>query len=250
MANVNPAARGDGSSRIRMGYAAALRFSTGIPGWLTHDQAAVLVAQASAVPVRDGGTVIEIGSHEGRSTVVLGASVPASVRVVAIDPFSSTWRYGSPGTERKLRSHLRAAGLEETVEVRVSTSRSVLSGWSSPVELVFVDGRHDVWSTIHDLGWARHLPLGGHLLVHDSFSSIGVTLALLLRVLPSQDLRYLSRTGSLAILERSRPAWRDRWRIVCQLPWWVRNVAVKILLRLRLRPAARLLGHHDAADPY
>ncbi len=35
-----------------------------------------------------------------------------------------------------------------------------------------------------------------------------------------------------------------------ELPWFARNLVVKVLLRLRLRPVAALLGHHDTADPY
>jgi predicted O-methyltransferase YrrM len=221
-----------------------------IPGWLTPEQATVLAEHAARLPRGASSVVVEIGSHQGRSTVVLGTTVPEGARVVAVDPFPSDWRYGGDGTERALRSHLRAAGVEGTVQVRVATSAAVLRAWTGPVDLVFVDGKHDVRSTVHDLGWSRHLPPGGRLLVHDSFSSIGVTLALLLRVLPCRDLRYLGRTGSLAELERARPSWRDRAAVVRELPWWVRNVGIKVLLRLRLRPLARLAGHHDRADPY
>ena len=38
--------------------------------------------------------------------------------------------------------------------------------------------------------------------------------------------------------------------MLAQLPWFLRNVVLKVLLRLRLRPAARLLGHHSPYDPY
>ena len=42
-----------------------------------------------------------------------------------------------------------------------------------------------------------------------------------------------------------------RWaRILRELPWWARNVVVKILLRLRLRAVARHLGHDGPYDPY
>ena len=44
---------------------------------------------------------------------------------------------------------------------------------------------------------------------------------------------------------------REAARILGELPWWVRNVAVKVLLRLRLRPLARVLfGHRGPYDPY
>jgi hypothetical protein len=219
-----------------------------IPGWLTLAQADLLSEHAAAVP--EGGVVVEIGSHQGRSTVTLGGSVRTGARVVAVDPFPSTWRYGGEDTESRLRAHLSNAGLTDVVEVRTQPSAEVLATWRGRLDLVFVDGKHDVASVVHDLRWARHLPLGGRILVHDSFSSIGVTLALLVRILPSNDLRYLGRVGSLAVFERGRPTTADRRQLLAQLPWWLRNLGIKALLRLRLRPVAALVGHHDSADPY
>lgn len=219
-----------------------------IPGWLTLAQADLLSEHAAAVP--DRGVVVEIGSHQGRSTVTLGGSVRTGVRVVAVDPFPSTWRYGGEDTESRLRAHLRDAGLTDVVVVRTQPSAEVLATWRGRLDLVFVDGKHDVASVVHDLRWARHLPLRGRILVHDSFSSLGVTLALLVRILPSNDLRYLGRVGSLAVFERGRPTTAHRRRLLAQLPWWLRNLGIKALLRLRLRPVAALVGHHDSADPY
>jgi hypothetical protein len=72
-------------------------------------------------------------------------------------------------------------------------------------------------------------------------------------VLPSRRLRYLDRIGSLARFEvaAASPVSRaDRLRILAELPWWLRNVGIKVLLRLRLYPLARLAGHSDRADPY
>jgi hypothetical protein len=86
--------------------------------------------------------------------------------------------------------------------------------------------------------------------VHDAFSSVGVTLALLVHALPARDLTYVGRTGSLATFVKRRPTVRDRLRMVAQLPWWARNLVVKILLRLRLRCLAGLLGHRGEYDPY
>jgi hypothetical protein len=66
----------------------------------------------------------------------------------------------------------------------------------------------------------------------------------------ARRLAYRDRTGSLARLDVRRPSVPDRLRPAGELPWWVRNLTVKVLLRLRLRAVARLLGHDDAADPY
>ena len=115
---------------------------------------------------------------------------------------------------------------------------------------MYVDGKHDYWTCSDDLRWARHLVDGGTLLVHDSFSSVGVTLALLVHLLASRTLAYGGRDGSLARFVKRRPPLGDRARMAAQLPWWLRNVLVKVLLRLRLRPVARLLGHESEYDPY
>ena len=219
-----------------------------IPGWLTAAQAEVLSNHASHVPV--GGVVVEIGSHQGRSTVALGGSVGTGVRVVAIDPFPSKWRYGGFDTERLLRETLASAGLDDVVEVRRTSSAEAFTSWRGRVDLVYVDGKHDAASTVRDLRWSRRLPPGGRVLVHDSFSSLGVTVGLLVRVLPCRDLRFVGRTGSLAVLERARPSAVDRALMLAQMPWFARNLVVKVLLRLRLGRVAGWLGHHHSTDPY
>lgn len=213
-----------------------------VDGWLTEDQARTLHDEAAQA----SGTVVEIGSHLGRSTVVLGS---AADRVVAIDPFPADWRYGTPDTAEGFRSNLVAAGVAGTVTVRQQHSADVLASWDEPIGLLYVDGKHDVASCLRDLRWTAWLPDGGRFLVHDAFSSVGVTLAMMVLAVRGRA-RFLGRTGSLALFEKKSPALRDRARLAAQLPWFARNLVVKVLLRLRLGRVARLLGHVGNADPY
>lgn len=214
-----------------------------IDGWLTEDQARVLHAEAGAV----GGTVVEIGSHLGRSTVVLGSS---GAHVVAIDPFPDDWRYGRSDTAAQCRHNLAAAGVTDAVTLMEVSSSDALAGWSGDIGLVYVDGKHDVVSCLSDLRWTRWLAPGGRFLVHDAFSSVGVTLAVLVVALTGRRSRYVGRTGSLALFEHTAPSLTDRARPMRELPWFFRNLVVKVLLRLRLNRLAAVLGHHDVADPY
>ena len=149
--------------------------------------------------------MVEIGSHQGRSTVVLAAGLTAGSRLVAVDPFDTTWRYGGPDTRRLLEEHLATAGVTDRVEVRAETSRAARSAYDGPVDLLYVDGKHDYWTVRDDLRWADRMPAGGTVLVHDAFSSFGVTLGLLRTVATSSDLAYVGRTGSLARLRRASP---------------------------------------------
>jgi hypothetical protein len=215
-----------------------------IPGWLTRQQAQRLHAEAKRVAP---GTVVEIGSHLGRSTVVLAA---AGARVVAVDPFPDDWRYGLPDTEQQLRGNLDRCGVTELVDVRVSASRAARQVHTSEVRLLYVDGKHDYWSCTDDLRWAGFLRRGDRFLVHDAYSSVGVTAAVLRHALLTRRHRLVDRTGSLVCFEVEPPTVRDRLAALGPLPWFARNLVIKVLLRFRLRPVAALLGHRDAADPF
>ncbi|HEU5271067.1 MAG TPA: class I SAM-dependent methyltransferase [Jatrophihabitans sp.] len=226
-------------------FASVLAAASGIGGWLTAEQARLLWDEAVAVPA--GGLIVEIGSHQGRSTVVLAA---AGARVVAIDPFVGGAMFGGPATRDVFLSNLAAAGVADRVELRQVRSGSLRPCWTSPIDFLYIDGKHDYWTVSDDLRWTQFLPSGGRVAIHDAFSSIGVTLALLRHVLFSGRLRYLRREGSLALFSVARPSRADRLRMAAQLPWWLRNVGIKVLLRLRLYPVARLFGHADRYDPY
>ena len=220
-----------------------------VPGWLTREQGRLLWVSCHEAGPRP--RVVEVGSHEGRSTVLLGLAAKATGgHLTAVDPFDPRWRYGTVGTEQRLRDRLAEEGLTGVVDVVVARSQDVRRSWAHDLDLVYVDGGHDYPTVRDDLRWAAHLRSGHRLLLHDAFSSVGVTLGLLLHVLPGRRLAYEGRTGSLAVLVRRRPTLGDRVRLLAPLPWFARNVLVKVLLRARLHPAARLLGHDDTADPY
>lgn len=228
-------------------FDAAYAWIEPVGGWLTRDQARVLFDAVRALP--RASTVVEIGSHQGRSTLALALARP-DVTVVAVDPFEAGGKFGGPSTRQIFEDNLTRPHVRDRVEHLPQRSTEVLDTWRQPVHLVFVDGKHDVLSTLRDLQWGDRLPPGGLLLVHDAFSSVGVTLAVLLHVLPSSRLRYAGRVGSLARFERAPAVREDRLAMLAELGWFARNVAIKVLLRLRLRPLARLAGHHDDADPY
>jgi hypothetical protein len=219
-----------------------------IGGWLTEAQARTLWDEARRVP--DGGLIVEIGSHQGRSTVVLAAAAPHAT-VIAVDPFVGGAMFGGLATRDRFQANLERTGVAGRVELRQVKSTVLRPSWTEPISFLYIDGKHDYWTLSDDLRWSEFLPDGARICIHDAYSSIGVTLGLLRHALPSRRLRYLDRTGSLARFEIAAAVSRaDRLRILAELPWWLRNVGIKVLLRLRLYPVARLVGHHDRADPY
>lgn len=220
-----------------------------IKGWLTRDQARMLWDGARSLP--HGATLVEIGSHQGRSTLVLAKAVqPNGGHVIAIDPFVDGKLFGGQQTKVIMIDNLTRSSVQDTVELVPDYSTRLRPQWSRPFEFLYIDGKHDYWTVSDDLKWAERLPPDAPVFIHDAFSSIGVTLGILVHVLPSKRLRYVGRAGSLAHFVVRAPGSRDRGRILAEMPWWLRNVFVKVLLRLRLRTLARLLGHDSPYDPY
>lgn len=227
----------------------AWKRAANIPGWLTEAQARRLWDEASKLS--PSSRILEIGSHRGRSTTVLGLAVERRQgRVVAIDPFVEGRLFGGGTTRDEFEANIAGAELGEVVQLVRDYSTKLRPRWNESLDLLYIDGKHDYWTCTDDFKWSVHLPPEGVVLVHDAFSSIGVTLCILAKVLPSRRLSYEGRSGSLATFRRRSPTLRDRARIVRELPWWARNIVIKILLRSGLKALTPLLGHEGEYDPF
>jgi hypothetical protein len=226
-----------------MDFAAAWARADQIDGWLTEAQARALYERALDAE----GPVVEIGSHQGRSTTILAA---ASERVVAIDPWNDSRWGGRLDSFERFSANI--AALSERVEVHRDLSQSVALDWSEPVAVLFIDGAHDLPSVLGDIdGWAPHVT--GTLLIHDAFSSVGVTRAIMRRFAFSRNWRYARSVGSLAIFERADLSASGRIastaRMLARLPWFARNLLVKVFKRAGWKTPQRVLGHRSAGYP-
>jgi len=231
------------------GFDSAWASVASVPGWLTEGQARMLWDAVRRLP--PGATVVEIGSHQGRSTIILGhAARTVGAHVVAVDAFVDGRLFGGASTRDLFVANIEAAGLTDVVELVVGFSTKLRPEWSRSFELLYIDGKHDYWTYVDDLRWSTHMPNGGEILVHDCYSSIGVTLGTVAKVLLGSRYTYVDRSRSLARFVVRRPGLADRGRVVAQLPWFVGNVFLKVLLRLRLRRVAGWFGHHGPYDPF
>ena len=147
-----------------------------VPGWLEDVEAELLIAGAVHVSRGEGArTLVEIGSYQGRSTVVLGATLRAlspQSRLYAIDPHEGTvgsatarLNHGSATFDAFL-AHIAAAGVAAVVEpVR---ALSYETEWSRPIDLLFVDGLHDRLNVERDFRhFATFLTPQSVVLFHD-----------------------------------------------------------------------------------
>ncbi|CAN5507551.1 class I SAM-dependent methyltransferase [soil metagenome] len=243
-------------------FAATLAEVAAVDGWLTPGQARVLWDAAARVPV--GGRVVEIGSFRGRSTIVLSRAAHDGVEVIAIEPHAGTDRgpqeisgyADAAATDHEVfNANLAAAGVAGRVRHVRQFSHDALAEVAGAADLLYIDGAHRFGPARADIvRWGARVTTGGTLVIHDSFSSVGVTLALATTLFTGSSFRYVGRSRSLAEYRRERLSVRRRCanfgRQLAQLPWFARNVVIKALIVTRLGRVTKLLGHDPMQWPY
>ena len=223
------------------GFDDAWAHARDVEGWLTEAQARRLFAAAAGVA--PGGRVVEIGSFRGRSAIVLAG---AEVDVVCVDPHAGSDRGpqeiaadADRGTadHEAFHANLARAGVAERVRQVRAFSDAALEQVPGPVDVLFVDGAHRFGPARADLvRWGDRVRPGGRMLVHDAWSSVGVTVALLTTTVFGRCWRYVGRSGSLAEFVREDAGGAgNALRQLRELPWFARNVVVKALILAHVR---------------
>lgn len=153
-----------------------------VTGFMPVDEGAALYDTAlGAVP----GTWLEIGTYCGKSTLLLGSAArEVGASVVTVDHHHGSeenqpgweWhdatmvdpRSGRLDTFPYFRPVLDS--LSEVCAAVVGSTAQVATWWSSPVQLLFLDGNHTEETAQHDYrAFAPFVAPGGLLLVHDVF---------------------------------------------------------------------------------
>jgi predicted O-methyltransferase YrrM len=244
------------------GFPGALAAAEGVEGWMSDDQARRLWDRARAVP--HGGRIVEIGSYRGRSAIVLGRAAGGSATVVAIDPHAGNDRgpqeiHGTSAEgesdHQAFLANLATAGVSERVRHVRLPSGEALGEVQGDIDLLYIDGAHRYRFARDDIhAWGKRVAPGGVLLIHDSFSSVGVTLALIRCLFFNHQFRYVGRERSMAEYRRVDTTGGgialSAWRQSRELVWFARNVALKLAIVAHLRPLARLLDSRGEGWPY
>jgi predicted O-methyltransferase YrrM len=214
-----------------------------VEGWLTEDQAGRL--DAAARRVAGGGRIVEIGSFRGRSTIVLARAAAPGTEIVAIDPHIGSDRgpqeydvdeeLGEDDT-RTFRANLDRHGVLDRVRHVRKLSSEAHADVGDPIDVLWVDGAHRYGPALADIrDWGARVRPGGRMLVHDAFSSVGVTLALLRSVVFSRGWRYVGRAGTLVEYVREPAGAASAPRQLAILPWFAWNLVLKVLTLVKIR---------------
>ena len=245
------------------GYEGIAESVAAVDGWMTPEQGRRLYAAAARCP--PGGRIVEIGSFRGKSTIVLAAAAPQGVEIVAIDPHAGNDRgpqeiagFAAEAADdhAAFNANLAAAGVADRVRHVRSFSEVAHDAVDDPIDVLYIDGAHRYVPARRDIAeWGRRVAVGGTLLIHDSFSSIGVTFAILRELSIGRRFRYVGRSRTLAEYRAdlgggSRARGANLARQLGPLPWFAKNVALKVMLSLGLGKVLRRLGHEPPEWPY
>lgn len=225
-----------------------------VQGWMTRAQACRLWDRAAEA--RPGDRIVEIGSYHGRSAIVFASAAPSGVEVITIDPhggndrgpqqYEGEFEQGQQDHEAFVANLTRAQVLHRIRHVR-KASQDATGDIPGLVQVVYIDGAHRYNPARADIvRWGDKVADDGVLLIHDSFSSVGVTLAIATTLFFGSRFRYEGRSGTMTQYRRvhldSAGRARNAARQLAQLPYLARNVLFKLLLLAGLRPVVRLLG--------
>ena len=230
-----------------------------VEGWMSPDQARRLYdAARTAAP---GQRIVEIGSFRGRSTIVLASAAEPGVEIVAIDPHAGNDRgpqeiegfaAEAQDDHAVFNRNLAVAGVADRVRHVRAFSDAALADVPGAVQVLYVDGAHRYAPARADIrDWGARVEPAGTLLIHDSFSSVGVTLAIVRELLWSDRWRYVGRARSLTEYRRDLPTGIgprlvNAGRQLAQLPWFAKNLAIKVLISAKL---GGVLGKVTGREP-
>lgn len=147
-----------------------------VPGHLLENEARFLGLLAACVP--GAGTIVEIGSFKGRSTVMLAtvASHYGSGPVVAIDPHNSPIlldlaKSPEASTYQDFLNSINTAGVSHHVEPHLAYSTEVAKTWKRPIRVLWIDGDHSYDGVKKDLeGFLPHPEPFGVVAMHDALN--------------------------------------------------------------------------------
>ncbi len=188
-----------------------LRIMAPIEGWLEPDEAEVLIGVVAEVG-EDGAspTIVEVGSHCGRATVVMAhllRSLGSSGRIVAVDTHDGRVGASDRGildvgpTHERFTANLRSAGVAELVESIRSRSWEV--DWHDEIDLLVIDGLHDYLNVSRDFfSFEDHLRSGGLAAFHDYADYFPGVRAFVDELVGTRTYTPVARAGSMVVLRK------------------------------------------------
>lgn len=172
-------------------------------GFLDPAETQLLYDLASQVPTH--GTIVEIGSYQGKSTIAMamGAFRPDAI-VYAIDHHSDMvsvdTRYGMMDNAFYMENivNYKLGNVIKTINL---PSYDVVKIWTLPIDLIFIDGAHDYDSVKHDFEqWSPFVR--GWLCFHDTSGHYPEVSQLMDEIIAAGEWKRVQLVDATSVFER------------------------------------------------
>ena len=203
-----------------------------VKGYLTDKERHMLVLMA-VCPTAEG-EVLEIGSFQGLSTVLLATALESTSdpRIHACDPWAAIEAFGATMTTTDDTFHaftesITKAGVADRVTVHRAFSSDLATQWDRPLRLLWIDGDHSVSGATEDfVNFSKHVVPGGIVAFHDVMHfHPGPSQVFATRVLLSDEWGACGICGSIG--------WAQKVRDYSEV---LKNRDLKLRLLRRLMP--------------
>jgi glycosyltransferase involved in cell wall biosynthesis/tetratricopeptide (TPR) repeat protein len=193
-----------------------LRAISSIDGWLSDEEADLLISAVLKVAQLPGGaeklSLVEIGSFCGKSTVVIGRALkalgPSRFRFYAIDPHNGYFLAEGRDTYALLQKNITHLGLEQYVTIMRNCSTAV--AWDKPIALLYIDGLHDYENVRADyLHFKDSVIPEGLLAFHDYIDYCPGVQQCVDEVLHAGDFQFVAQRERMILLRKAANAGRS-----------------------------------------
>lgn len=185
----------------------------GIEGYISLEEGLFLYSLANTL--KKSAVIVEIGSWKGLSAVWLASGLRDGMagRVIAVDHGIGDPEAGLQETAEIFSENIKKANVSEMITPIFKKSEEAISGWSSPINMLFIDGSHDYESVRRDFLWEKYLADGGWLVMHDVINPAeGPARVFLGKVLRSNNFENFGTVDSILFAQKKKVLSRCSFR--------------------------------------
>ena len=149
-------------------------FSNAADAMSSKSTLSLLQRYAYSVAKQGNGVIVEIGAYRGASTVALakGVKIAGLGLVNSIDPhLPATGLYGGKFSQNDhihYMENLESSGVTSWVNHICTTSQEAASDWTSPIDLLWIDGDHSYEGVASDIAlWIPYIKDQGIVIFDD-----------------------------------------------------------------------------------
>lgn len=209
-----------------------IRRSESVVGAVTNREVGFLYHLAKRGP--GDGTVVEIGSFLGRSTIFLASGSKSGGRgkIYSIDPHKGAFaigrRFSGPTYQQYLKNLSTSKVKGSVISIR-SLSTEAIKKWNKPIRLLFIDGNHTYAAVKADiLHWEPFLVQGGVIVMHDALNpAVGPSKAIVKLLLNNQRFSHLGVVDGIFYCSKKPTS-----NFTSYTNWWFFYLSMNLVARL------------------